>query len=557
MRLLNQESFNLQGTEWAKRFILYLFVLPIALLWVGCGKMETRVEHGYREGIFWVGNGGEPRNLDLHTVTGLPEFNIIRALFEGLVELDSETLKPVPAGALSWEVLENSRVFRFQLNPAARWSNGDPVTAEDYRFSYQRLLSPALGAQYASELYLLKNAKAYNLGELEDFSQVGVRVLDTHTLELELDTTTPADYFLRLMAHDIWSPVHPATILKFGRIDERDTRWTRPGNMVSNGAFVLKDWNVNSHITVVKNPSYRDADSIKLNEIRFIPISNSQTEERLFRTGMLHVTNGILPSRLEYYRNERPESLRVDPWFGTYYLVINTRVPPLDKPEFRRALSMAIHRENIVRQIVRGNQQPAYSFVPPGLPGWPEKNWFSYHPEEARNLLETIDVSAATLPANIRYLFNTQEVNTAVAEAITRMWQEQLGLNIPTTNQEWKVYLESRRNRNYQILRASWIGDYPDPVTFLGLWTSDSTNNTTGWSHPEYDQLLKQAAQTTDPNQRYALLSQAEQILMEEMPVIPLYFLNRTYLLDPNVTGWPSNLLDRRPWSKVSFRQLD
>lgn len=553
MRLLKQERLFSPGTERIARSVLYLFAFSAFSIFTGCGKVETRVEQGYRQGIFWTGNGGEPRNLDPHTVTGLPEFNIIRALFEGLVSLDPETLKPVPYGTIGWEVNEQSTIFRFQLHPEGRWSNGDPVTAQDYLFSYQRILSPALGSQYASELYVLKNARDYHQGKIDDFSQVGVRVLAPHVLELELETATPEDYFLRLIAHAIWYPVHPPTILKFGRIDERDTRWTRPGNLVSNGPFQLKEWNVNSHVTVVRNPAYRNAKQLGLNEIRFASISNSQTEERLFRTGMLHSTNGVLPSRLDYYREKRNESLRVDPWFGTYYLTMNTRVPPLDDPRVRRALSLAIHRENIVRQIIRGGQQPAYSFVPPGLPGWPSEERFSYDPEQARALLEEAGVSPEHFPSSIRYLFNTQEVNTAVAEAITQMWHRELQLEIGSTNQEWKVYLDSRRNRNYQILRASWIGDYPDPVTFLGLWTSDSTNNTTGWSNERYDQLLDRAARTLDPKQRYALLAEAEDILIEEMPVIPLYFLNRTYLLDPHVQGWTSNLLDRRPWTNISF----
>ncbi len=518
----------------------------------GCSPLETRVEQGYREGILWVGNGGEPRNLDPHTVTGLPEFSIIRALFEGLIELDPETLQPIPAAASSWEISQDLRSIRFQLHPDGHWSNGDSVTAQDFLFAWQRILSPALGAQYASELYILKGARDYHQGRTKDFSTVGVRVLDPHTLEVELEAPMPVDYVLRLMAHSVWVPVHQESILKLGRIDQRDTRWTRPGNLISNGSFMLHDWNVNAWISVHQNPHHRNQQQLGLKQIRFIPISNLQTEERLFRTGMLHVTNGLLPSRLDYYRENHSPALRTDPWFGIYYLTLNTRVPPLNDKRVRQALSYSIHRENIVAQITRGNQTPAYSFVPQGLYGWNSHSWFSYSPEQSRQLLQDAQTPTGTWNS-IRYLFNTQEVNTAVAEAITHMWQQELGITIGTINQEWKVYLESRRARNFEILRASWIGDYPDPVTFLGLWTSDSTNNSTGWSNPEYDRLLQEATREKDPTTRYQLLSQAEGILMEEMPVIPLYFLNRTYLLDPQVKGWSANLLDRRPWSVISF----
>jgi len=298
-----------------------------------CGSGESYVERGNREGILHVGNGTEPQGLDPHVVTGIPESNIVSALFEGLAVKNPYTLESEPGVAQSWNISEDGLTITFYLNPEARWSNGDLMTANDYVWSWQRALSPAMGNQYAYMLYPLENAEAFATGKIDDFSQVGVKAVDDHTLEVKLNA--PTAYFIQLMDHQSTYAVHRPTIEKFGKATDRFTPWTHVGNLVGNGPFRLKEWQLNRRIIVEKSNTYWDKDRVQLNGIEFYPVENISSEERLFRVGQLHYTNSIPLDKIPVYRAMENSPYVNAPYLGTYYYLLNTNEPPLDDVRVR------------------------------------------------------------------------------------------------------------------------------------------------------------------------------------------------------------------------------
>ncbi len=527
-----------------------LFVLFILVLLVGCGQSESNVSSGNRIGIFHMGNGTEPQELDPHIVTGVPEHNILSALLEGLVRKNPENLEPIPGVAKQWRISEDGTVYTFQLRDDAHWSNGNPVTAEDFRWSYWRAMQSALGNKYAYMFYPIKNAEAYLKGEIDDFRQVGIKVLDERVLEITL--TNPTPYFLQLLDHQSYFPVHRATIEKFGQPDERGTRWTRPGNFVGNGAFQLTEWRLNKLIDVEKNPYYWDASNVTLNGIRFYPTENVSTEERMFRAGQLHRTGSIPIDKIAVYKKENPESLRIAPYLGTYYYRFNTEKPPFDDQRVRKALNLAIDRRQIVENVTKGGQLPAKSFTPPDTLGYTAKEMLGFDPEQARQLLAEAGYPNGKGFPVTSLLYNTSEGHRKIAVAIQQMWKQYLNIDITLNNQDWKVYLDSVNSRNYEISRAGWIGDYVDPNTFLDMWITDGGNNQTGWSNPRYDEIIsKLAPAAVDRATRYQLFQEAETILLTELPVIPIYIYTSISLAHPSIRGLSNNILNY-----VSYKSL-
>ena len=522
----------------------------LLLLAVGCSKRETPVEIGNREQILHLGNLSEPKDLDPHVVTGVSAFNIISALSEGLVSEDPESplSVPVPGAAESWTVSEDRTVYTFNLRPEARWSNGDPVTAEDFVFSYRRILSPALGSPYAYMLHLLKNGRGYNRGEIEDFTQVGVRAVDEHTLQLTLESPTPS--FLSQLCHWSWFPVHPPTILKHGRIDELGTPWTRPENNVGNGPFRLKAWKQNQVIIVEKSPTYWDAGTVRLKEIRFYPIGDHTIEERSFRAGQLHVTGTVPMDRIAYYRENHPELLRIDPYLRSYYYLLNINRPPLNDRRVRQALALALDREQLVTYVTRSGEKAAYSFTP-AIGGYQPPQCFSTDTEKARALLAEAGFPEGCGFPELALMYHTSDLHTRIAEAVQQMWKENLGITIRLENMEWKVYQTRRKGGQFDIARAEWVADYVDPRSFLEVWLTGGGNNHAGWSSSVYDALMAEASRTFDETARYALLREAETLLIEDQPLIPLMFLPSKSLIQPSVKGWNRSILDHHPYKYV------
>ena len=463
--------------------------------------------------------------------------------------------KELPGLADRWEHNEDYSVWKFHLRDNARWSNGDLVRAQDFIFSYKRILTATLGAPYIDALYILKGAKDYAAGKITDFNQVGVKALDDRNLQFELIGPTP--YFLSAILHPAWFPVHPATILKFGRVDERDTKWTRPGNYVGTGLFLLQTWKENDVIQVVRNPLYWDAANVKLNGINFYAIENIDTQERAFRAGQLHKVLQTPLDKVPYYRREHPELIRIDPYEGVYFYRINVKRKPFDNPKVRLALNLAVDRESIVENITRAKQKSATGYTPPGMGDYQPLDVIHYDPERARQLLAEAGYPNGRGFPKFNILINTSEAHRTVAEAIQQMWKQELNIDVGIENQEWKVFMDSMNSLNYDVARYGWIGDFMDPVTFLSMWRTGDGNNATGWSNPAYDQLLDEAAHTADPQKRFAILHQAEQLWLSEPAGVIIYWYTRFYLQQPSVKNWNPLVLDNHNYKFIDLEETE
>ena len=519
------------------------------LIFANCLHKTTLVEKGNAEQTLHIGNQVEPQDLDPQIITGVQEFRIVSALFEGLTILDPKDLHPLPGAAERWMVSKDGLTFTFFLRKNGKWSNGDPVIASDFIFSFKRILSPGLASEYSYMLYCIKNAEAFNKGTVKDFSRVGVSAPDDTTLIVFLSKPTP--YFLSLISHSSLFPVNPKTILKFGTFDERGTKWTRQENLVGNGPFMLDKWQLLTLIELKKNPFYWDHANVKLNRICFYPIDNTQTEERAFRTGQLHVTTSLPLNKIEWYKAHNPGALRLDPYLATYFYLVNVNRPPFNDPRVRTALSMAIDRQSIVKNILKGGQIPAYCFTPPNTGGYSCPPTLRFDTTEARRLLAEVGFGPSKPFPPFSLLYNTAETHHTIAQAIQEMWKKYLNVKVTLKNQEWKVYLAATHTQDYDIARMGWSGDYNDPNTFLDMWVTDGGNNRTGWSSPAYDTLITQASLCLDQEKRFALFQKAERILLEQLPIIPIYFNTNDFLTDPSVKGWYPNILNYHPYSFV------
>ncbi len=520
-----------------------LLSLLVLVLLTGCTGGESNITIGNREGIFHYGNGSEPQGLDPHVVTGVPENNILRALFEGLAVKNPYTLESEPGVAQSWDISDDGKVITFHINPKARWSNGDAMTAHDYVWSWQRALHPAMGNAYAYMLYPITGAEAFATGEVTDFSKVGVKALDELTLQVTLNAATP--YFIQLMDHYSTFAVHRPTIEKFGKATDRFTKWTRAANMVSNGAFKLSEWKLNRRITVTKSDTYWDRDKMKLNGIVFHPIENQVSEERMFRVGQLHRTGGIPLEKIPVYQAMKNTPLLMAPYLGTYYYLFNIDKPPVDDVRVRKALAMTVDRDKLINTVLQKTNVPAYSITPPGTLGYQPPKVFSYDVEAARELLAQAGYPNGENWPGMELLYNTSEGHRKIAVALQQMWKEALNIDITLSNQEWKVYLDTMSQMEFQIARRGWIGDYVDPNNFLDMFLTGGGNNNTGFGEPLYDEMIQQLAPNAKSRkERYRIFYAAETMLMEQMPILPIYTYTSKCLIHPSVKGMPSNLMD-------------
>jgi len=515
----------------------------ILFLFAACGNTESNVESGNRLGILHMGNGTEPQGLDPHVATGIPEHHIIDTLFEGLVYKDPYTLEVQPGVAESWTISEDGRIYTFKFRKDAKWSNGDSVTAEDFRWSWWRALQPALGNQYVFMYFPIKNAERYFNQEISDFSEVGIEVIDSHTLVVKL--TNPTPYFLQLLDHYSTFPVHRPTIEKHGAPDESYTQWTRPGNLVGNGAFKLESWRLNKLVSVLTNSHYWDADRIKLNQIKFYPIEKATIEERMFRAGQLHVTDTTVLERTEYYRENHPELLKIAPFNGTYIYRINNKKKQFSDVRVRKALAMTIDRDTIMSTILNGVFTSSYSITPPGLLGYQPPKLFEYNPEEARRLLAEAGFPNGEGFPEFELQYNTNEQHKHIAVAVQQMWKKELNINVRLQNKDWKVYLDDENTGNFEVSRGGWIGDYVDPNTFLEMWVSGSGLNRTGWANEKYDELvLKTAPEAKTREERFKAFYEAEALMMKDMPFIPIYTYSSEKYKHPSFEGAPTNLMN-------------
>ncbi|HWD21032.1 MAG TPA: peptide ABC transporter substrate-binding protein [Verrucomicrobiae bacterium] len=507
------------------------------------------MEIGDRTQVFRVCDGVEPMDLDPQTAIGQGEHDIMLSLFEGLVTADPVDVSPKPGVAESWDISPDGRVYTFHLRHNARWSNGETITAHDFIESHRRMLMPSLATQYSYMLYPVTNAEAFNNGKITNFDEVGFKALNDFTLQITLHDPTP--YLLTMMTHDSWYPVPLATIKKYGAIDDRSNPWTRPENFVGNGAFLLKEWRMNSHILVEKNPLYWDAASVRLNKIYFDPTESFDTEERMFRSGQLHTVLQAPASKVAFYRKYHPDLIRVSTLYATYMYKMNTTRAPLNDKRVRAALAMALDRRGITETVSRAGEEPAFSLVPPGAAGYIPQGRVTEDVEAARKLLAAAGYPNGAHFPPISLLFNTAQNHKAIAEAAQQMWKKNLNIDVTLRNEEWKVYLDSERRMDYDLVRTSWVGDYPDPSTFMELYMTGGGNNNTGWSDPEYDRLVTLGGNTNNTAVRWDAYHKAEAILMDQMPFIPIYFYTEPRLLRPSVKGFYPNLTDQHPYKYV------
>jgi oligopeptide transport system substrate-binding protein len=431
-------------------------------------------------------NGTEPKSIDPHIMTGQPEGRIGLSLFEGLTYWEPETLDPTPGMAERWEESPDGRTWTFFLRTNAKWSNGDPVTAHDFYWSWRRALAPETASEYSYMLWDLMNAEAFTTGGLKDFSQVGLEVVDDYTLRVKLRTRVA--YFLDLTAFYTLCPVHPPTVERWESI--APGRWTLPENIVTNGPYLLEAWIVNDRIRLRKNPDYWNASTIRLETIDVLSMDDTTAQLNVYLRGDADWNPGYWPASLNTAVMNRPDFFRTESFFTYYYRINNTR-PQFKDVRVRKALSMAIDRAEIVRNVLGLGEKEAFTYVPPGIPGYESPKGLTYDPEEARRLLAEAGYPGGKGFPEIKLLYNTQEGHKQVATVVAQQISEVLGIKAVPYNEEWQAYQQDTREKQYDLARAGWIGDYLDPNTFLDMWITDGGNNQTGYSSPLYDRLYQ------------------------------------------------------------------
>lgn len=533
-------------------FFFPLFLISLVAALSGCGRRETPVTEGIRTRTLLVGNSAEPADLDPHLAEAYTDQILLVALHEGLTVLDERTSRPLPGVAESWETSADGLTWTFRLRAGARWSNGDTVTAHDFVFSFRRLLSPALGASLSYMFWPVRGAEDFNAGKLADFAAVGVSAPDDRTLRLEL--TRPVPHLAALAAHSSWLPVHRPTLEKFDSVAKRGGAWTRPGNHVGNGPFTLMEWRPNARLVVARNPQHRENAANRLERVVLLPVEKAEVEELNFRAGQMHLTFAVPASKVETYRRESPQTLRVDPLLNVTYMNFNVTRPPLDNPKVRRALALAIDREAISRAVFQGTRAAASSFTPPDCGGYNARARITTDVDAARALLAEAGFPAGRgLP-----VFPVQVQNDStyprIMEAIQAMWLKELGVRSTIEPFEQKTWVQNQQSKQHVIGLMGWTGDYPDPLTFLGLFRGDGGNNWTGWASAAYDQLITETERTADAAQRLELFQRAEALLLQEVPVTPLVFGSRTYLIHPSVRGWEPSPLGLHRFQLIELR---
>lgn len=487
-----------------------------------------------------LGNDMDPPTIDPHLVMDNAGIFIDRGLFEGLVRLNPRTLLPEPAVAACWDISDDGLVYTFHLRDNARWSDGKPVRAQDFVDAVHRVLDRSFSAPMVDLLKDLRHFWDYVAGEAP-LDSVGIGALDDRTLRIELDK--PVDYFLSLLTHPVWSPIRRDCLERFAPLSDRSSVWTRPGNMISNGPFRLNAWRVGDRIELVRNGFYWDDGHNQIDRLLFYPLSDRNTEENAFFGGLLDITAALSAERIE--------ALRTNPAFhetaslSCFYYILNCDHGPLADGRVRRALSLAIDRGALCDLLHRDRAFVARSLVPPHLNGYEFGGQpLDYDPQFARQLLaEAGFPGGANFPV-LRFVFNDTESRRLIGQAIQEMWRRELGITVKLESHEWKMFVAQRRAGDFDMARGGWIGDYGDPLAFLELFTTTNPNNLTHWHSDRYDDLLLASSAPENRQKRRELLSRAENLLLQDLPILPLYFETNLHLVSPDIEGWVDNPLD-------------
>ncbi|EAW6535246.1 oligopeptide ABC transporter substrate-binding protein OppA [Salmonella enterica] len=480
-------------------------------------------------------NGSEVQSLDPHKIEGVPESNVNRDLFEGLLISDVEG-HPSPGVAEKWEN-KDFKVWTFHLRKNAKWSDGTPVTASDFVYSWQRLADPNTASPYASYLQYghIANIDDIIAGK-KPATELGVKALDDHTFEVTLGEPVP--YFYKLLVHPSLSPVPKSAVEKFG------DKWTQPANIVTNGAYKLKNWVVNERIVLERNSQYWDNDKTVINQVTYLPISSEVTDVNRYRSGEIDMTYNNMPIELfQKLKKEIPNEVRVDPYLCTYYYEINNQKAPFNDVRVRTALKLALDRDIIVNKVKNQGDLPGYSYTPPYTDGAKlvEPEWFKWSQkkrnEEAKKLLTEAGFTADK-PLTLDLLYNTSDLHKKLAIAVASIWKKNLGANVKLENQEWKTFLDTRHQGAFDVARAAWCADYNEPTSFLNTMLSDSSNNTAHYKSPAFDKLIADTLKVTDDAQRSELYAKAEQQLDQDSAIVPVYYYVNARLVKPWVGGY-------------------
>jgi len=513
--------------------LLFLCLLAIA----GC---DDRAPDSPAGTVLHRGTGEEPESLDVHKSRSTEAGHVQRDLGEGLVGYTPDG-ELIAAAAQQWEISADGTEYWFELRPGVRWSNGEPLTAVDFVYSYRRLVDPATAAFYTQSVAEVANATEIIAGDLPPAS-LGVEALSDGRLHIRL--RQPVPYFLALLTHPSMFPVHRASVERYG------DAYARPGNLVSNGAYKLVAWEIGSYIELARNENYWNDGATAIDRVRHYVTPEPMVELNRYRAGELDVTRTIPPEAFAQMKAERPNEVRVSPALGVYYYGFNmTRPPFADNPKLREALSMAIDRETIVEIIGRG-EAPAYSWVPPGTANYESQRygWMSLSKEERHRRARQLYREAGFGPdhplrTEIRY--NTSDVHKQVAVAVQSMWREVLGAEASLVNEEFQVLLENISQKQVtEVFRLNWNGDYNDAHTFLNILQSDNASNLTGYRSEEFDGLMQRAAEQRDPTRRRLYLEEAELRMLKDYPLIPIYFYVNKSMVSPAVRGWGDNVLN-------------
>lgn len=499
----------------------------------------------FAEMVLHRGNSGDPETLDPQKTSTVYEGNILRDLFEGLV-IHSASAKILPGMAESWSTSADGITWTFKLKANAKWSNGEPVTADDFVYSYRRMMNPTTGSQYANMLYVIKNAEELNKGTAKP-EDLGVKAVDAHTLEFTLSGPTP--YFIELLAHQSSFPVNKTVVEKFGK------DWVKPENFVSNGAFVLSENVPHDHITLIRNKAHYGAAEFKLDKVMYVPTEDRAAALRRFQAGEIDMNDEVPTDQIKFIRQNLKDEFRPAPYLGTYYFVFNTKKAPFDDVRIRQALSLMVDREFLAEEIWGGTMLPGYSMVPPGTGTYGTPVWWSAkdlspaeREDRAKALMKAAGYGPEGKPLKLEIRYNTSENHKKTSVALADMWKP-LNVEVALVNTDVKThYAYLREHQPFDIARAGWIADYNDAQNFLFLGeTATKSLNYAQYSNPAYDALMAKAATEADPTKRSAVLHDAEKILMTDEPYLVLMTYMSKQLVSKKLKGWEPNTLDYHP----------
>jgi len=536
-----------------KRALVYLVILAAAVAVVWQYQSVPQLE-GPAASVLHRGLSTDPESVDPHKARSVAAGEVLRDIGEGLLSY-SPTGELVAGAAKEWNISDDGLVYTFRLREDARWSNGDPLTAQHFEFSFRRLVDPATAAFYSSMIAAVVNAPAIVAGEKPP-SDLGVESLDDHTFVVTLARPTP--YLLSLLTSPSTFPVHPGSIARHG------DAFTRDGNLLSNGAYKLESWEPGSVLALSRNEQYWNNAATAIDEVRHHVVTQEMTQLNRYRAGELDITDVVPSDSFAKVREEYPDELHVAPYLGVYYYGFNLTKPPFkDSPELREALSMAIDRDVLVEKITGRGEVAAYSWVPPGVDNYePRRFYYADQAQDERNAHARRLLAEAGYgpdnPLRFELRYNTSDEQQRIALAIQAMWKDALGVEVTLINEEFQVLMANMlAGEVTQVFRSSWIGDYNDAHTFLSIMESGNASNMPRYASDEFDGQTRRAAGQVDPRHRRLSLEEAERVLLSDHPVIPLYFYVSKHLVSPKVMGWEDNVLDYHYSQHLSLAPTD